>query len=158
MYFHLQTAIVFEKIERVGQIEFQRNSINVLVVDDSGIQRKRICSFLESSGYRTIQASDGYEALELAIEENIKAFCIDIQMPLMDGYELIDRLRNRHEHKNTPIFLISGVHMNKENSVSLLNEKKVQNFFEKPVDLESLIADLDEFCEIGQIDNALEII
>ena len=153
-----ETAIVFEKIERVGQIEFQRNSINVLVVDDSGIQRKRICSFLESSGYRTIQASDGYAALELAIEENIKAFCIDIQMPLMDGYELIDRLRNRHEHKNTPIFLISGVHMNKENSVSLLSEKKVQNFFEKPVDLESLIADLDEFCEIGQIDNALEII
>ena len=153
-----ETAIVFEKIERVGQIEFQRNSINVLVVDDSGIQRKRICSFLESSGYRTIQASDGYAALELAIEENIKAFCIDIQMPLMDGYELIDRLRKRHEHKNTPIFLISGVHMNKENSVSLLSEKKVQNFFEKPVDLESLIADLDEFCEIGQIDNALEII
>ena len=153
-----ETAIVFEKIERVGQIEFQRNSINVLVVDDSGIQRKRICSFLESSGYRTIQASDGYAALELAIEENIKAFCIDIQMPLMDGYELIDRLRNRHEHKNTPIFLISGVHMNKENSVSLLSEKKVQNFFEKPVDLESLIADLDEFCEIGQIENALEII
>ena len=153
-----ETAIVFEKIERVGQIEFQRNSINVLVVDDSGIQRKRICSFLESSGYRTIQASDGYAALELAIEENIKAFCIDIQMPLMDGYELIDRLRNRHEHKNTPIFLISGVHMNKENSVSLLTEKKVQNFFEKPVDLESLIADLDEFCEIGQIENVLEII
>ena len=153
-----ETAIVFEKIERVGQIEFQRNSINVLVVDDSGIQRKRICSFLESSGYRTIQASDGYAALELAIEENIKAFCIDIQMPLMDGYELIDRLRNRHEHKNTPIFLISGVHMNKENSVSLLSEKKVQNFFEKPVDLESLLADLDEFCEIGQIENVLEII
>ena len=151
-----QTAMVYEKIERVDQIELQRGSTNILVVDDSGIQRKRICSFLESNGYKTMQASDGYEALKLAKDEKIKAFCIDIQMPLMDGYELIDRLRRQKEHQGTPIFVISGVHMNKENAVSLLNEKKVQNFYEKPIDLESLLADLDEHCQINLIENSLE--
>jgi len=153
-----ETAMVYEKIERIDQVELQRSFANILVVDDSGIQRKRICSFLESSGYQTIQASDGYEALKLAKDEKVNAFCVDIQMPLMDGYELIDRLRSQAEHQNTPIFVISGVHMNKENTVSLISEKIVQNFYEKPVDLESLLADLDEHCQINQSENSLETV
>ena len=150
-----ETAIVFEKIERVDQIKLQRSFLQILVVDDSGIQRKRICDFLESNGYKTMQASDGYEALSVANTEMVNAFCVDIQMPLMDGYELIDRLRDQNQHKDTPIFVISGVHMNKENAISLLSEKDVQNFYEKPVDLESLLADLDENCQIGQSENML---
>jgi two-component system chemotaxis sensor kinase CheA len=153
-----ETAMVYEKIERGDQVELQRSSANVLVVDDSGIQRKRICSFLEINGYKTMQASDGYEALNLAKDEKVNAFCIDIQMPLMDGYELIDRLRCQTEHKSTPIFVISGVHMNKDNAVSLLSEKKIQNFYEKPVDLESLLADLDEHCQINRNENFLETV
>ena len=153
-----ETAMVYEKIERVDQVQLQRSFANILVVDDSGIQRKRICSFLESSGYKTIQASDGYEALKLAKDEKVNAFCVDIQMPLMDGYELIDRLRRQAEHQSTPIFVISGVHMNKDNTVLLISEKKVQNFYEKPVDLESLLADLDEHCQINQSENSLETI
>lgn len=153
-----ETAMVYEKIERIDQVELQRSFAKILVVDDSGIQRKRICSFLESSGYQTIQASDGYEALKLAKDEKVNAFCVDIQMPLMDGYELIDRLRSQAEHQNTPIFVISGVHMNKENTVSLISEKIVQNFYEKPVDLESLLADLDEHCQINQSENSLETV
>lgn len=153
-----ETAMVYEKIERVDEVELQRSSKNIFVVDDSGIQRKRICSFLEGSGYKTMQASDGYEALELAKDEKVNAFCIDIQMPLMDGYELIDRLRRQTDHQNTPIFVISGVHMNKENAVTLLSENKFQNFYEKPVDLESLLADLDQHCQINQSANSLEIV
>tara|TARA_B100001093_G_scaffold24738_1_gene21877 strand:+ start:3869 stop:6829 length:2961 start_codon:yes stop_codon:yes gene_type:complete len=153
-----ETAMVYEKIERGDQVELQRSSANILIVDDSGIQRKRICSFLEINGYKTLQASDGYEAINLAKDEKVNAFCIDIQMPLMDGYELIDRLRSQIEHKSTPIFVISGVHMNKDNAVSLLNEKKIQNFYEKPVDLESLLADLDEHCQINRNENFLELV
>jgi hypothetical protein len=48
--------------------------------------------------------------------------------------------------------------MNKDNTVSLISEKKVQNFYEKPVDLESLLADLDEHCQINQSENSLETI
>ena len=140
------TAKVFTEIEKVDQIKKSRGAKVILVVDDSGIQRKRICDFIEFSGYKTVQAGDGYEALDILRTNQIDGFCIDIQMPLMDGYELIDRLKLQPKFDEKPIFVISGIQMNKDNSVLLMKEKRIKNFYEKPVELENLLEDLDEYC------------
>ena len=140
------TAKVFTEIEKVDQIKKSRGAKVILVVDDSGIQRKRICDFMEFSGYKTVQAGDGYEALDILRTNQIDGFCIDIQMPLMDGYELIDRLKLQPKFDEKPIFVISGIQMNKDNSVLLMKEKRIKNFYEKPVELENLLEDLDEYC------------
>ena len=74
---------------------------------------------------------DGFEALKAADTTNFNAFFVDIQMPLMDGYELIENLRKtKQEH------LISGGHVNKESILTRLEDLDVSNFFEKPVDLD----------------------
>ena len=141
---NFETANLYEKIEKVDQIQNRRESQTVLVVDDSRMQRKRICEFLQQNGYNTEEAADGYDALNICQKVVINSFCVDIQMPLMDGYELIERLRKLDAHKSTNICVISGVHMNKEIALARLSELGVYDFYEKPVDLDNLIADLDE--------------
>ena len=64
-------------------------------------------------------------------------------MPLMDGYELIENLRKSSSYKNTPIFVISGGHVNKESILTRLEDLDVSNFFEKPVDLAALLNEVD---------------
>ena len=138
-----------EEIREIDTSEQKRSLQKVLVVDDSKMQRKRICEFLQIQGYNTDEAGDGFEALKIADKSNFNAFFVDIQMPLMDGYELIENLRKTSSYKNTPIFVISGGHVNKENILTRLEDLNVANFYEKPVDLEALIAELDSKLSIN---------
>ena len=109
----------------------------------------RICEFLQVQGYNTDEAGDGFEALKIADSTIFNAFLVDIQMPLMDGYELIENLRKSSTYNNTPVFLISGGHVDRENILSRLEGSNVSNFYEKPVDLEALIAELDDKLSIA---------
>ena len=138
-----------EEIQEIDTSEQRRSLQKVLVVDDSKMQRKRICEFLQIQGYNTDEAGDGFEALKIADKTNFNAFFVDIQMPLMDGYELIENLRKTSSYKNAPIFVISGGHVNKENILTRLEDLNVANFYEKPVDLEALIAELDSKLSIN---------
>ena len=147
-----------EEVHEIDTSEQKRSLQKVLVVDDSKMQRKRICEFLQIQGYNTDEAGDGFEALKTADKTNFNAFFVDIQMPLMDGYELIENLRKTSSYKNTPIFVISGGHVNKENILTRLEDLNVANFYEKPVDLEALIAELDSklSINIGKLQSGLE--
>jgi two-component system chemotaxis sensor kinase CheA len=137
------------KIEETDNAASKRSLKKILVVDDSNMQRKRICEFLQIKGYNTGEAGDGFEALKIADNTIFNAFFVDIQMPLMDGYELIENLRKSSIYNNTPVFVISGGHVDRENILSRLEDLNVSNFYEKPVDLEALIAELDNKLSIA---------
>ncbi len=132
-----------QEFKEINTNEHKRSLRKILVVDDSKMQRKRICEFLQIQGYNTEEAGDGFEALKAADKANFSAFFVDIQMPLMDGYELIENLRKSSSYKNTPIFVISGGHVNKDTILTRLEDLDVSNFYEKPVDLDSLLTELD---------------
>ncbi|MEK9914403.1 MAG: response regulator, partial [Paracoccaceae bacterium] len=87
--------------------------------------------------------------LKIADKTYFNVFFVDIQMPLMDGYEIIENLRRTSSYKNTPIFVISGGHVNKENILTRLEDLNIANFYEKPVDLEALIEELDSKLSIN---------
>ena len=132
-----------QEFKEIDTNEHKRSLRKILVVDDSKMQRKRICEFLQIQGYNTEEAGDGFEALKAADKTNFSAFFVDIQMPLMDGYELIENLRKSSSYKSTPVFVISGGHVNKDNILTRLEDLDVSNFYEKPVDLSSLLTELD---------------
>ena len=132
-----------QEFKEIDTNEHKRSLRTILVVDDSKMQRKRICEFLQIQGYNTEEAGDGFEALKVADKANFSAFFVDIQMPLMDGYELIENLRQSSSYKSTPIFVISGGHVNKDTILTRLEDLDVSNFYEKPVDLGSLLTELD---------------
>lgn len=85
-------------------------SQKVLVVDDSPTLVKFVSFSLKSNGYDVVGASDGMDALEKAshIEGGIDLVITDLNMPNIDGYELIATLRKNPKFAKTPIIILSS--------------------------------------------------
>ncbi|MCD7753416.1 MAG: response regulator transcription factor [Clostridiales bacterium] len=66
---------------------------HILVVEDNPDMRELFCTVLDESGYHSVPAADGAEALEVMEREYIDLIVADIMMPRMDGYELTRSLR-----------------------------------------------------------------
>ena len=68
---------------------------NLLIVDDSGLTRSWMRAILETEGHHIAEAGNGREALTKATEDNFDLIVTDINMPELNGVELISRLRDR---------------------------------------------------------------
>ena len=79
----------------------------VLIVDDSRTTRGYHEAILSSGGYRVVAASDGSEALERLFEEPFDLVLTDVNMPGMDGFELIRRIRANAEWAAMPVVILS---------------------------------------------------
>lgn len=82
----------------------------ILVVDDSPTVVKFVSFSLKNSGFDVITARDGMEAVEKlsTITEDIDLIITDLNMPNLDGYGLIDTLRQNDKHKKTPIIVLTS--------------------------------------------------
>ncbi len=78
-----------------------------LVVDDSASMRQLISLAVQDAGYDVLLAENGREALDKAGSARIHMVITDLNMPDMDGIELISQLRNRPDHKFTPILMLT---------------------------------------------------
>ncbi|HIW56561.1 MAG TPA: response regulator transcription factor [Firmicutes bacterium] len=81
------------------------SELTVLVVDDDKEITKSIGIFLSSEGYRVLEASNGLEAVDIAMNETVHLMLLDIMMPELDGISALLKIR---ETKNIPIILISA--------------------------------------------------
>ena len=77
-----------------------------MVVDDEPGVRDLLCDALHIAGYETISAQDGMAALTLLRKEKPVLAIIDINMPLMDGFDLVERMRS--EKDMTPVLMLSA--------------------------------------------------
>jgi two-component system chemotaxis sensor kinase CheA len=80
----------------------------ILIVDDSLTTRMLEQSILESAGYAVELASSGEEALEMARRRRYGLFLVDVEMPGMDGFALLDRLRADPELRGIPALLVTS--------------------------------------------------
>jgi two-component system chemotaxis response regulator CheY len=79
----------------------------ILTVDDSASMRALLLHALNASGFEVAQADDGIAALEwLAINE-VDVVITDINMPRLDGFGLIERLRAGNRHNDRPILVLT---------------------------------------------------
>ena len=84
--------------------------INVLVVDDSSVMRAMILKTMRMSGLPlgTIhQAANGKEGLDILQQNWIDLVVVDINMPVMNGEEMIDRMRENPETRDLSVIVIS---------------------------------------------------
>lgn len=80
----------------------------ILVADDSTSARAMLVSIIESLGdFRVVEAANGFEALRLLPRESVDLILTDINMPDINGLELISYLRNNPNYLNIPVFIIS---------------------------------------------------
>jgi PAS domain S-box-containing protein len=89
----------------------------ILIVDDHALNRQLLAKLLGSHNHLAHEASDGAEALQLALLEQPDLIISDVLMPTMDGYEFVRRLRADPVIGQTPVIFITGNHLSREASV-----------------------------------------
>ncbi|MBQ6057050.1 MAG: response regulator [Treponema sp.] len=110
----------------------------ILAVDDSVSIRKSITFILGQEGYEVVEAVDGNDALAKARAEKFDLVITDINMPGMDGIELIKNLRQEAGYKFTPLIALTT-----ENQMSKMEEGKAAGatgWIVKPFVAEKLLA------------------
>ncbi len=78
----------------------------ILVVDDEQTVRDFLQKALENAGYDVITASDGREALDKVSQFDISLVLLDIIMPGLDGYEVLEHMR---QYEDIPVIMLSGI-------------------------------------------------
>ncbi len=113
-------------------------SLNVLVVDDSSVMRKMIIRTLNLSGVplgEVFEAEDGRLGLELLEENWIDMLFIDVNMPVMDGMEMLTLVRSKPETRDLPVLIISTE--SNPQRINEINENRA-GFVHKPFTPETL--------------------
>jgi diguanylate cyclase (GGDEF)-like protein len=109
------------------------NQPHLLVVDDSRLMRRAIVKILGKE-YRLTEAGDGEEGWQALQEHNdIKVIFSDLSMPNLDGYGLLERIRNSNEPRiqNLPVIIITGAEDDEETKQLALS-KGASDFISKP--------------------------
>jgi len=79
----------------------------ILAVDDSASMRQMVSFTLKGAGYDVIEAEDGQKALDKAKAGAVDLVLTDVNMPVMDGIELVKNLRTLPDYKFTPILMLT---------------------------------------------------
>ena len=92
----------------------------VLTVDDASTMRKMISLTLKAAGYEVLEANDGPEALDIISKMDIDMMILDVNMPKMNGIEVVKRVRRNDRHIKTPIIMLTT-----ETEETIRNEAKI---------------------------------
>jgi CheY-like chemotaxis protein len=129
------------KDELLKGIEDKKNN-TILVVDDETISRELILDLFKEAGFHSILlATNGREAVRMALKHSPDLILLDICMPLMDGYTAIDRLKKK-EYRG-PIVVLSGLDM-KEDIDKCLHAGAV-GYITKPIDYDQFFIQIGKF-------------
>jgi two-component system, OmpR family, phosphate regulon response regulator PhoB len=80
----------------------------VLLVEDEETLRRVLRSLLERDGFEIIEAGDGVEALSAAEQRTPDAIVLDLNLPVMDGYAVLTRLRTRAATAAVPVLVLTA--------------------------------------------------
>lgn len=100
----------------------------ILVVEDNELNLKLMKDILEAQSYTVDVATDGRDGLDKAIENDYALIILDIQMPVVSGYDFL-----REYDKSTPVIVVSACAM--ENEVNKAKELGCADYISKPVQL-----------------------
>ena len=107
----------------------------ILIVDDDPAILDLIAQLLADEGYDILTANGGQAAVDLATAHVPKLILLDLMMPEMNGWQVVDVLKSTAHTRNIPILLLSA---RRDMSVTA-RELGVANYLAKPFDLEELL-------------------
>jgi len=117
----------------------------VLVADDKAPGRELIRTILEQSGHSVYEASDGVEALRSARELLPDLIILDLHMPLLDGFGVLQELKQDPRFAATPIIALTASAMlgDRERALSI----GFTGYIPKPISLSALRIEMQRFLE-----------
>jgi len=108
----------------------------ILVIEDDPAVRGLIVDTIRTKGWRVIDASDGEKGLELAFKDLPDLILCDIQMPKMDGYGVLDRIRQNPQTTSIPFIFLTG--MGEKPKVRKAMESGADDYIVKPFTVKEL--------------------
>ncbi len=122
------------------------NATRVLVVDDSIHARQYLASSLERLGYLVEQAKDGREAVDKLLSGlSVEAIICDIEMPRLDGYGVLEELRERPNFSTVPIVMLTSRSGDKHRKLAM--NLGATAYFSKPYNEQELLSTLRD-CQV----------
>lgn len=120
--------------------EIDLGDTHILVVEDNEINQLITKQILENHNIHVSVANNGMVAVEMAKTDRFDAILMDIQMPVMDGYQAAGEIRKIEQHAKTPILALTANAMLEE--VKKIKESGMQAYISKPINADTLISTL----------------
>ena len=114
--------------------------VNILVVDDSAVPRAKLKKLFEAQGYQVTVANDGVQALEAIAKTRFSVVITDLEMPHMDGFELIAAIQGSLDTEDIPVIAITG---HEEMQARVHNIQGLYGIFKKPWNDRELLKRVD---------------
>jgi CheY-like chemotaxis protein len=124
--------------------DLENNRSPILIVDDIRDNCFLLQCFLESEGYAVDIAESGIEAIA-KIELNLPTLVLlDVMMPGMNGYEVVENIRQNLHLLSLPILLVTGMDIS---AIPAVEQTHVNGVIHKPVDLDQLLEKVQAFVQ-----------
>ena len=112
--------------------------MKILVVEDDKVIREGICEYLSEFGYEMYEAEDGRKALDIFKDKDINLIILDIQIPLLNGLEVLKEVR---KESKIPILMLTAF-SDEEYKISAFSSL-ADGYIEKPFSLPVLKVRID---------------
>ena len=101
-----------ELVARLNRLDFNRtvghDHVRVLVVDDEPANREWLTAALEPAGFTVVPASGGREAIDTAVKDKPDLVLLDLMMPEVSGFDVVEALRKDEATRQTPIMIVTS--------------------------------------------------
>ena len=131
-----------------------QEAAKILVVDDEPRNVRILQIQLNARGYTVYTAADGLQALEVVKEEMPDLILLDINMPKMDGFEVVKHVRANEATEFIPIVMITALRDTRENRIKSI-EAGADDFIEKPFDSLEVLARVRSLLRIKHYQDTL---
>lgn len=122
----------------------------VMLIEDEEASREAMTLLLENAGWRVFQAENGQVALEYLEKKHPALILLDLNMPVLDGFEFLEHLEAEEQWNSIPIIILTGKKLSTEEYVQL--NQKVKNILDKEsYDQKQLISQIHRMIETAQI-------
>ena len=158
-YFLKTSPTVFiadQVIKTIINLERNKN-IKILVVDDSAVVRSYIEDILKNRNYQIITSSNGADAITILEQDpTISMLTLDLEMPQMDGKDVVFELRHKEKFFNLPILILSGT---KDKDLIVRTIKNGANdFMKKPFSIEEFVLKCESLINLASTQNEIYLL
>lgn len=123
----------------------------VLIVDDEDKIVLTLKDMFEMHGYAVLTANDGQKGLQLALRERPDICVIDIMMPVMDGHEMLEALRQTDEGKDIAVIMLTA--RGQVEDVTKAKSLNIDDYIVKPFSMKDLLAKVNTLLQKRQVSN-----
>jgi len=117
----------------------------ILLAEDNPVNRELIREILGDCEYDVIEACDGQEALDKLAESTPDLVLLDIQMPVLDGYAVVQRIRDNPQLSKLRVIALTAYAMRGDRERALA--AGFDDYMTKPIDLTTLTSKIKQFLE-----------